>query len=148
MADDLERLGLIRLREYDTGTEGVLVLPEGVMCNTLELPWRDNKVCRSCIPCGEYLVETRVSPRFGKVYEVKGVEGRTYILIHAANLAGDVDKGLVSHLEGCVALGKYFGTVAGQRGILSSFPAVRAFEQRMAGRPFRLLVDYAWKERV
>jgi hypothetical protein len=135
------RVGLRRTAHSDQGTRGALILPEGVFCNTLELPWRENRVGRSCIPCGEYDVVVRRSPRFGDVYHVQHVPGRSWILTHSGNLAGDVDKGYLSHVEGCILLGKNFGTIAGQLAILVSRPAVREFMHRTGGDPFRLLVE-------
>lgn len=135
------RVGLRRMAHSDQGTRGVLILPEGVYCNTLELPWRDNRPKRSCIPCGEYDVAIRQSQRFGRIYEVKLVPGRSFILTHSGNLAGDVEKGLKSHVEGCILLGRYFGKIAGQTAILYSLPTVRAFMARLQEQPFRLLVE-------
>jgi hypothetical protein len=140
------RVGLRRLSHGDQGTKGVLLLPGGVFCNTLELPWRDNRPNVSCIPCGEYGVAVRHSPRFGDAYEVKNVPGRSYILFHAGNLAGDTAKGYHTHVEGCILLGKYFGTLAGQEAVMVSAPTVRRFMAQMGGQPFRLLVeDELWR---
>lgn len=137
----MTRVGLIRLAHSDQGTRGVLVLPDGVLCNTLELPWRDNRPSLSCIPRGEYDVQLYASPRFGKAYQVQHVPGRSYILFHAGNLAGDVERGFRTHSEGCILLGKHFGTLAGQQAVLASRPAVREFMERLDGQPFRLLVE-------
>ena len=43
------------------------------------------------------------SPRFGFVYGVKNVPGRSHVLIHSANLGGDVDMGWQTQLQGCIA---------------------------------------------
>lgn len=137
----MTRVKLLRLAHSDQGTQGVLILPDGVFCNTMELPWRDNRPNISCIPCGEYDVEIRQSPRFGSVYQVKDVPGRSYILMHAGNLAGDTRKGYRTHVEGCILLGKYFGRLAGQLAVLSSRPTVRALMERLNGKPFRLMVE-------
>jgi hypothetical protein len=139
--NDVIRIGLRRLAHSDQGTKGVLITPEGVLCNTLELPWRDNRPSRSCIPCGEYDVELYASPRFGRAYRVRNVPGRSYILFHAGNLAGDVERGFSTHSEGCILLGRHFGTIAGQQAVLVSRPAVRDFMERLGGEPFRLLVE-------
>lgn len=138
---NMVRVGLRRLAQGDQGSRGVLILPDGVFCNTLELPWRDNRPSMSCIPCGEYDVAIRQSPKFGNIYHVKNVPGRSYILLHAGNLAGDVTKGYRTHVEGCILLGKYFGQIEGQQAVLASRPTVRAFMERLESRPFRLLVE-------
>lgn len=135
------RAGLRRLGHSDQGTRGVLLLPDGVFCNTFELPWRGNRPRRSCIPCGAYDVEIRQSPKFGRVYEVKFVPGRSYILTHSGNLAGDVDKGFLSHVEGCILLGSRWGVINRQLAILNSRPTVRRFMETMQEEPFRLLVE-------
>jgi hypothetical protein len=137
----MTRVGLRRLAHGEQGTKGVMILPEGVFCNTLELPWRDNRPNISCIPCGEYDVQVRQSPRFGRVYHVQHVPGRSWILAHSGSLAGDVAKGYISDVEGCILLGKYFGKLAGQLAVLVSRPTVRQFMERLEAQPFRLLVD-------
>lgn len=135
------RIGLFRLQHGDQGTGGVLVLPGGVFCNTLELPWRENRTGRSCIPCGEYDVAVRQSPRFGPVYHVKNVPDRTWIEVHSGNLAGDIAMGYRTHVEGCILLGQYFGRIDGQLAVLSSRPTVRGLMDALDGAPFRLLVE-------
>lgn len=135
------RAGLRRLEHGDQGTRGVLILPDAVFCNTLELPWRDNRPNVSCIPCGEYDVAIRQSPRFGPVYHVKDVPGRTFIEIHSGNLAGDTAKGYRTHVEGCILLGQYFGRIEGQVAVLVSRPTVRKLMERLDGKPFRLVVE-------
>lgn len=135
------RVGLRRLSSDDEGTLGVLILPDGVLCYTLELPWRDNRPGHSCIPVGDYVCRPRVSPRFGKTYHVTGVAGRSYILIHAANLAGDVTKGKKTHLEGCIALGQARGTIGGQKAVLNSRTALTRFHNLMNWQEFTLVVE-------
>ncbi len=137
----MQRVALRRLSHSDEGTRGVLIMPDGVFCNTLELPWRDNRPSRSCIPCGEYDVQIRQSPKFGRIYHVQNVPERTFILIHSGNLAGDVEKGYRSHVEGCILLGRYFGKLKGQQAVLCSRPAVSDFMERLDGQPFRLIVE-------
>ncbi len=129
-------------RGYETaaGTEGVLST-EGFTCKTFELPWRDNRRQRSCIPPGTYRCYLTHSPKFGLVYTVSGAEPRTNVLIHSGNFAGDVELGLKSHVQGCILLGKYYGAVEGQRAILLSRPTVRAFMQHMNGEEFNLIVE-------
>ena len=130
-----------RLRSSNMGTQGVLILPDGVFCNTLELPWRDNVRKRSCIPLGEYDVEIRTSPKFGQVYEVKMVPDRSYILTHSGNLAGDIEKGYLSHVEGCILLGSYWGVINKQLALLNSRPTVRRFMEKMNKQAFRLRME-------
>jgi len=67
-------------------------------CQTLELPWKNNKRSISCIPEGEYEVVKRVSPKYGEHFHVTGVDGRSYILIHKGNYYTDI--------RGCILVGK------------------------------------------
>jgi hypothetical protein len=138
------RLTLLRGPSTDQGTPGALLRPDGSrIAYSLELPWRGNRRCRSSVPpglppAGEYLCRMRRSPKFGPVYEVLGVPGRSNILIHAANVAGDVEKGFATDLLGCIALGTYLGTKEGQLAVLVSRPAVSAFQREMGGDDFLL----------
>jgi hypothetical protein len=140
------RLTLIRGGSTDQGTPGVLLRPDfSLMAYTLELPWRENKRCRSSIPpgippAGEYPVRCVYTPKRGWVYLVEKVSGRDSILIHAGNVAGDVEKGLESDVLGCILLGQKRGYRRGQLAVLLSVPAVRAFMDEMARRPFTLEV--------
>lgn len=131
---------LTRTRATDAGTEGVLTVDD-FSCYTLELPWRDNARGKSCIPAGRYPCRIVRSPRFGRVYGVFGTSPRANILIHSGNFAGDVDKGLRSHVQGCILLGRHMGYIDGQRAVLVSRPVVREFIAHMEGEPFELIVE-------
>jgi hypothetical protein len=135
------KITLLRLSSNDQGTRGVLILPDGVFCNTFELPWRDNKPKVSCIPCGAYPVIEVQSPRFGKIYGVEKVPRRSVIRIHSGNLAGDTLKGLKSHVEGCILLGKRWGNINGQLAIMNSRPTLRLFMEKMDMEPFTLSIQ-------
>lgn len=67
-------------------------------CKTLELPWLNNQVQKSCIPAGKYQVVTRFSPKFRNHFHVLDVPGRTWILIHAGNYYTDI--------LGCILVGQ------------------------------------------
>jgi hypothetical protein len=135
----MKEVFLFRYLNSDQGTEGVLTT-EGFFCKTLELPWRNNKRNVSCIPDGEYKVAIRQSPRFGTVYHVKEVTGRTYILIHSGNFAGDKSKGYKTHVNGCILLGKKHGFLGEQRAVLNSRITIRKFMNFMQYEPFTLYV--------
>lgn len=130
---------LLRTKTSDQGTEGVLITHD-FTCKTLELPWRDNQKSISCIPAGDYNVVIRQSPKYGSVYWVTEVKNRSWILIHAGNWAGDVNKDFKSHVNGCVLLGKNHGFLAEQRAVLSSRLTVRKFRHVMADKPFELKI--------
>jgi len=129
----------------DQGTFGTLTFG-GQVVHTLELPWRDNARQRSCIPPGSYRCALVSSPRFGRVYGVADVPGRTHVLIHAANLAGDVDLGWTTQLHGCIAPCLRVGAMrnnAGhmQRAGLVSKPALALLMAWAAGQPFTLEIS-------
>jgi hypothetical protein len=67
---------------------------------TLELPWRNNEKCVSCIPSGSYTISLHDPPKHGQCLSVHSVPGRTNILIHKGNTLEDT--------EGCILLGKLF----------------------------------------
>jgi len=132
---------LQREKSTDGGTFGKLTLPDGTSYNTLELAWRNNESGKSCIPPGTYKVETRNSPKFGPgVYEVKNVPGRSAILIHSGNYAGNVDKGQKSNVQGCIMLGFSRSVQSGQPMINESKAAMQSFMDKMGGRPFTLTI--------
>ena len=130
---------LLRETTSDQGTEGKLLF-DTFSCFTLELPWRDNQSNISCIPSGEYDATIRKSPKFGVTYWVLEVPDRSYILIHSANVAGDVSRGFKSHLNGCIALGRKRGTIYGQRAVLISRLAVKDFMAKMRGEDFKFII--------
>ena len=138
----MTRARLLREASTPEGTPGVLVV-DGQAWNTLELPWLDNAPKRSCIPDGVYRCALVQSPRFGRVYSILNVPGRSAILIHAGNYAGQIPQHR-THVQGCVLLGEQRGTLAGQRAVLVSKPAVRRFMAAMGGRPFDL--EIAWNQ--
>ena len=70
----------------------------GYSCDTLELPWLDNKKRISCIPEGEYDVIKHVSPKFGECFWILDVPERSEILVHKGNYNRDT--------LGCVLVGK------------------------------------------
>lgn len=109
-------------------------------CHCIELPWRNNQRRISCIPAGEYIVKIRKSPKYGDIYHVKNVTGRSYILIHSGNYAGDVSKGLKSHSMGCLLLGLKRGWLKEQKVVLNSRIAVKMFMDTMQNETFKLII--------
>ena len=137
---------LYRQESEDDGTSGFMTF-RGGWWNSLELPDRDNKRGISCIPKGEYICKLRYSPHFKReTYHLQNVKDRTYILIHSANFAGDVEKGYQSHLNGCIALGKGRGRINNkfknvQKAVLTSKAAVREFMEMMNNEEFKLKIE-------
>lgn len=135
---------LRRAPSTDTGTFGVLKFGTRTR-HTTELPWRDNRPQRSCIPVGAYLCKLVRSPRFGLVYQLQNVEGRSHVLIHPANFGGDVDMGWETELHGCIAPAARLGMMENDYGRLQpaglvSRPAVRELMEWAGGKDFTLEV--------
>lgn len=138
----MDTVFLKRIESSKYGTFGVLSAPSvGFSCFTGEPPWKNNRNRVSCIPPGEYIVRIRRSPKYGIIFHLTGVDGRTYILIHWGNLAGDVELGLKSHTAGCILLGQSRGWLAGQKAVLNSRIAVKKFMRLMKNEPFKLIIS-------
>ena len=138
----MQKAKLTRRASTDEGTAGVLTFG-GQSVFTMELPWRDNKPRVSCIPLGIYECAIVRSPKFGLVYGVKNVQGRSHVLIHAANVAGDVAMGFDSQLHGCIAPAKYLGRMRNKSGNIQlaglvSKPALTEFMRWADSKPFLL----------
>jgi len=128
---------LYRYAASDQGTFGVLVFGSQFIY-TGELPWRGNAPYWSCIPEGKYTVRLRSSPKYGNVYEVTNVEGRTYILMHQGNYCGDSRLGFKTNVQGCILLGLKTGRLNGQKVVLDSRTARRRLESYMKFETFEL----------
>lgn len=81
---------------FPDGTNGKIECEGRFICNTIELPWKNNEATVSCIPEGEYFIRKRYSDKFKWHMEVMNVENRKGILIHPANDA-------LLELKGCIA---------------------------------------------
>lgn len=141
----MKRAVLTREASSDAGTFGRLELGSQQL-RTVELPWRDNQPRKSSIPIGVYRCELVNSPKFGRVYGVLEVPGRSNILIHAANFGGDVELGFQSDLLGCIAPVMSIGmmqTKSGkaQRGGLRSRDALELFMTWAGGEPIELEIQ-------
>jgi len=134
------KLTLTRLGSSAHGTIGILSHGNQHLGYTLEPPWQDNKVNISCIPTGRYHCTRVDSPKFGKTYGVHNVPGRSHILFHAGNIAGDTARGLNAHSHGCILLGRRFGRIKGQKAVLESRLALNEFDAHMNKQDFELIV--------
>lgn len=136
---------LVRGPSTDQGTFGRLLFG-GQVLHTTELPWRNNTRQLSCIPPGAYTCALVNSPKFGRVYGVQAVPGRSHVLIHAANVGGDVAKGWSTQLQGCIAPAERLGAIRipdgrMQRAGLVSRPALRRLMAWAGGQPFTLEIE-------
>lgn len=133
----MKRAILLRQNSTNEGTLGLL-RSEGFSIYTIELPWRDNVKTKSCIPTGLYQCNWIRSPKFGLVYRVDKVEGRSGILFHGGNFAGNTDLGYLSHSHGCIILGNKTACIDNQKAVLNSRTAVRMMNEYFNKESFLL----------
>ncbi len=81
---------------FPNGTNGKLECEGKIICNTIELPWKNNETKVSCIPEGKYFIKKRYSNKHKWHLEVTNVSSRRLILFHPANNA-------LQELKGCIA---------------------------------------------
>ena len=100
---EVKGVNLLIIRDVftDVSTIGRLFLNGELLCDTLELPYRDNQRSVSCIPAGNYKVRMRY-PRESGTRDylhllIQDVPSRDYILFHIGNTAKDT--------RGCVLVG-------------------------------------------
>tara|TARA_R110002020_G_scaffold150_4_gene765 strand:- start:408 stop:899 length:492 start_codon:yes stop_codon:yes gene_type:complete len=97
-------INLLILRDTFTpeSTLGELFINGERFCDTLELPYRENRRSVSCIPWGEYDVRMRLPRESATRYYlhllVKEVKDRSHILFHRGNSAKDT--------RGCILVGQ------------------------------------------
>ena len=72
---------------FPYGTNGKLECEGKLICNTIELPWKNNETRVSCIPEGKYFIKKRYSQKFQWHLEIENVQNRSLILFHPANNA-------------------------------------------------------------
>lgn len=116
MATNLEKLLLERSETSDNGTFGAIMRGAAKVCDTCELPWKDNQSKISCIPKGNYLVTRYQSPTKGSVFLINGVKNRDMIEMHVGNTIKDI--------LGCVAVGTGRGIVHDLPAVISSRPTL------------------------
>ncbi len=97
------KLAVTRFFANQDKTLGTLQIIDGaetlVTLKTVELPWLNNEIGKSCIPEGTYTARVHQSPKFGWSLWLHNVRGRSQILVHAANY--------VRQLKGCIAPGLF-----------------------------------------
>ncbi len=136
---------LHRERSTDDGTFGLFTIARGswakLILQSLELPDRGNARNISSIPAGRYQCARKISPRFGHVYGLADVPGRSHILIHPGNYAGDENLGRRSNSAGCILLGLDRNEFDGQRMIGKSRAALAALYNFTESQPFTLEIN-------
>lgn len=138
---------LARLVERSGAAISELSLDGKPICYTLCEAWRGNQKNISCIPDGEYDCAIVESKKFGKDqngsdlkgYEIKGVPGRTHILMHTGNTIEDT--------EGCELYGTTVMLDSGGIRTLESRKAMAKFMAATKGEPFKLKVITTFKRK-
>jgi hypothetical protein len=93
---------IIYRRYFDNCTLGTAGIDhDGVMLfsfKTLELKWADNKRGVSCIPEGVYKITKENHKKYGLIFRIHDVKGRSGVLIHSGNYT--------YNSRGCILVGK------------------------------------------
>ena len=131
----MRSLTMKRISNNAEGTFGVLIDDTVPFAVTLEPPWRGNLPDVSCIRAGKYLCASLMSDRYGKTFEVVSVKGRTDILFHRGNVLDDTN--------GCILIGKTFGSLEGRSAILNSAIGFDEFLERY-GNDDRFVLAIIW----
>ena len=135
---------LKRVTTGDQGTKGFLHVSRGESQITLcvmELPWRNNAKSISCIPAGTYKCFPYASDKIRKGYEITNVQGRSGIVIHSGNWAGDKKKGWKSDSSGCRLVGLSFGHLDNQEAVLYSKKALGMLFKFTEGANLNLTIE-------
>lgn len=145
------------------GTPGHLILDNGFQCDTLELPWKENKKGVSCTIADTYKGWVWMSPMLKRlVIRLEDKHGRHDCLIHNGNFAAeerDIDgDGVaeITQIHGCTEVGKGYGEIMRkdglkQWGILNSGKALDALiesleDPEQPGGFDRVEITYRWAE--
>lgn len=132
---------LARYKCDDQGTIGKLIAPEADLAlYVMELPERGNRTGMSRIPAGMYTCVPYNSPKFGRVWKVLNVRGRSAVLIHKGNLAGDTSRGWKTHSRGCLLPAWVIGRIGNQRAGLNSTRAFTEMKTKIGDIPFTLTI--------
>jgi len=112
-----------RSLQNEHGTFGILSFEGKPLCNTLELPWKQNKPRVSCIPEGIYNVVPHTGTLFKNVWRLENVTGREAILIHYGNTVEDI--------LGCILVGQSFSTLKGLPAVTHSRDTLDMLKQKL-----------------
>lgn len=71
---------ILKRNYFPDGTNGELFFKGKKVCNTIELPWKENQRRISCIPEGKYFIKKRFSAKHRWHFEILSVKNRDCIL--------------------------------------------------------------------
>lgn len=101
-------------------------------CVTLELPWRQNREDKSCIPAGRYMCKKIHSGKNGHCFEILDVPGRTDVQGHIGNFIGDI--------LGCVVFGGGIRDIDND-GVLDVTNSTQTFSRLMKLLPDKFCME-------
>jgi hypothetical protein len=102
---------VVRQQSTEHGTPGHLDTGDGFECDTLELPWENNKSGISCIIPDTYAAKIWFSPHLNRnVIRLEDKHERQDCLLHNANFAGEAS-GDITQVHGCTAVGRGYGDI-------------------------------------
>lgn len=133
--------------QQKTQTLGRLEIYEGeklvFICDTIELPWKENQRQVSCIPTGTYRCVYRESEKYPQHYILQNVPNRDFILIHQANYVGSPNpRTRKPDLLGCIGVGNGYSDLNGD-GIVEltrSVVTLKKMIEVLNKRPFTLTI--------
>lgn len=146
---------IVRQKSAPEGTPGSLDTGEGFICDTLELPWADNKTGISCIVPRTRKAWLWFSPHLNReVIRLEDTDGRYDCLLHNGNWAGE-GAGEVTQVHGCTEVGRGYGQIkrpvdgnVTQFGILNSVVTLEALishiKATVGDAPFT--VTHSWAD--
>jgi hypothetical protein len=110
---DMKKLIIKRFMDDGKQTQGRASLYDGhakmLDFVTLEPPWLQNAIGKSCIPPGIYAVKPRWSPKYGNHFCIQGTSPREWVLFHIGNyMASKNPKTGISDSTGCILVGNAF----------------------------------------
>ena len=109
----MKKLLIKRFKDDGKQTQGRAILSEDdkklLDFVTLEPPWLNNAINKSCIPAGTYTVKPRWSPRYGNHFIIEGTSPREWVLFHVGNYIGSKNpKTGTPDSTGCILVGSAF----------------------------------------
>jgi hypothetical protein len=110
---DMKKLIIKRFNDNGKQTQGraTLISDNAQLMSfvTLEPPWLQNAIGKSCIPPGIYTVKPRKSPKYGNHFVIEGTWPREWVLFHVGNYIGSKNpKTGTPDSTGCILVGNAF----------------------------------------